>query len=189
MMTKDMSVEKLIRTEIAPKVIVTEDEKKKFYSENTEQMKQPEQAKLSHILVKVESGSSQEVRQKAQEKASGLHQRIVAGEDFAALAREHSDDPGSKTNGGDLSWVSRGQTVPAFEKAAFALDPGEMSSVVETQFGYHIIKLAERKPSETMPYEQVEGRINEFLQQRHLQEAIQAEVDSLKSKSKIEILL
>lgn len=88
--------------------------------------------------------------------------------DFATVARESSDDPGSKANGGDMSWVSRGQTVPSFEEAAFALKPGEMSGVVETQFGFHIIKLVEIRPGAVMPYE---------------------EVKTLKTKTQVEILI
>lgn len=189
MMARDLAVEKLVKTEMVPRVTVSEEKKKAFYAENSEQMTRPEQAKVSHILIKVDAGASTEVRTEAQEKAQDLHRRLEAGEDFAALARENSDDPGSKANGGDLSWVSRGQTVPAFETAAFALKAGEMSDVVETQFGFHIIKLAELRPSEVMPYEEVQDRIGEFLNQQGLQEAIQGEVETLKAKAEVEILI
>ncbi len=189
MLARDMAVEKLIRTEIAPRVTVSDDQKKAFYEENSEQMKRPEQAKLSHILIKVDEGASAEVRGQGQKKAQDLHRRLEGGEDFAQLARENSDDPGSKENGGDLSWVSRGQTVPAFETAAFTLKAGEMSDIVETQFGFHIIKMAELRPSEVMPFEDVQNRIGEFLNQQGLQEAIQGEVDALKAKGQVEIMI
>jgi peptidyl-prolyl cis-trans isomerase C len=188
-MSRDMSVEKFIETEIAPRARVTEEAKKAFYAENSEQMTQPEQAHLSHILIKVDAGATAEARDQAKQKAEGLRNQIQSGGDFATLAGENSDDPGSKANGGDLSWVSRGQTVPPFEQAGFALKPGEVSAVVETQFGYHIIKLAELKPSALMPYEEVAPRIEQFLGQQRLQEEIEAEVGTLKTKTKVEIFI
>jgi peptidyl-prolyl cis-trans isomerase C len=189
MMTKDMAIEQLIETDIAPRAQVSEAEKKKFYDENGDQMKRPEQAHVSHILVKAEPGSSPEVREQAKAKAEDLYQRIVKGEDFATLARENSDDEGSKANGGDLSWMSRGQTVPPFEEAAFALKPGEVSDVVETRFGYHIIKLAEIRPEGTMAYEEVQERIGQFLGQQRLQQEIESEVNALRAKANVEILI
>jgi peptidyl-prolyl cis-trans isomerase C len=188
-MSRDMSVQKFIDTEVAPRAQVTEEAKKKFYSENGDQMTRPEQAHVSHILIKVDAGATAEARDQAKQKAEDLRQQIQAGGDFAALARENSDDPGSKANGGDLSWVSRGQTVPPFEAAAFALKPGEISGIVETQFGYHIIKLAELRPSSLMPYEEVAPRIEQFLGQQRIQEEIETEVETLKTKTKVEIFI
>ena len=188
-MSRDMSVEKFIETEVVPRAQVTEEAKKKFYGENSQQMTRPEQAHLSHILIKVDAGATPEARDQAKQKAESLHNQIQAGGDFAALARENSDDPGSKANGGDLSWVSRGQTVPPFEQAGFALKPGEVSGVVETQFGYHIIRLAELRPSALMPYEEVAPRIEQFLGQQRLQEEIEAVVGTLKTKNKVEIFI
>jgi len=188
-MSRDMSVEKFIETEVAPRAQVTEEAKKKFYGENTEQMTRPEQAHLSHILIKVDAGATPEVRDQAKQKAEALHTQVQSGGDFATLARENSDDPGSKANGGDLSWVSRGQTVPPFEEAGFALKPGEVSDVVETQFGYHIIKLAELRPSSVMPYDEVAPRIEQFLGQQRLQEEIEAVVGTLKTQTEVEIFI
>jgi parvulin-like peptidyl-prolyl isomerase len=189
MIGKDMAIRKLIETQVMPNVNVTEEAKKNFYEENKEQMTTPEQAKLSHILVRTEAGASPETKEEARKKAEGLHQQLEEGVDFATLARENSDDPGSKERGGDLDWVSRGQTVPPFEQAAFGLSPGEISNVVETQFGYHIIKLEELRAAAVSPYDQVEGRINDFLRQQLLQEAIQSEVDGLRSKADVEIFI
>jgi peptidyl-prolyl cis-trans isomerase C len=189
MISKDISISKYIETEITPRVNVTDEAMRSFYNENSEQMKRPEQAKLSHILIQTEPGASSSAKGEAKAKAEGLHDRIVAGEDFATLANEFSDDPGSKSRGGDLSWVARGQTVPAFEEAAFALMPGEVSGVVETQFGYHIIMLDERRPSQTVPFEEAKPQIVEFLRQQLLQVEMLSEVEALKAKTKVEILI
>lgn len=186
---QDIGIQKLIETQLEPDVTVTETQKKEFYQDNQEQMTQPERVKVSHILVGVESNATAEQKEQAKEEAEALRTRLAAGEDFAALARESSDDPGSKERGGDLDWVARGATVPPFEEAAFSLEPGEISDVVETSFGYHILKVAERKPSGVAPYEEVEDRIEEFLTQEALQKRVQSEVETLKAKAEIEIYI
>src|SRR6185295_8981149 len=116
--------------------------------------------------------------------------RAKGGEDFAKLASENSDDPGSKQRGGDLDWVARGQTVEPFEKAAFALQkPNELSPVVETQFGYHVIQLLEHKPADVVPFDQVKERISAFLKQRQSQDQFQAHLKELRAKAKVETFI
>jgi peptidyl-prolyl cis-trans isomerase C len=168
----------------------TEQEVKVFYDQNQEQMKQPERVHLRHILVKADAKAPEADKQKARAKAEALLARAKGGEDFAKLASENSDDPGSKQRGGDLDWVVRGQTVEPFEKAAFALQkPNELSPVVETQYGYHVIQLLERKPAEVMPFEQVKERIGTFLKQRQSQDQFQAHLKELRAKAKVEVFI
>jgi peptidyl-prolyl cis-trans isomerase C len=114
---------------------------------------------------------------------------LDAGQDFAELARKNSEDPGSKDSGGELPWMSRGQTVPPFEAAAMALAPGELSPVVETDFGFHIIKLHEKRSAGVMSYEEVEGRIDEFLKRRSLQQKLEAEIQTLRTQAKVEVFI
>ena len=109
------------------------DDAKKLYEKQAELMKKNPQVRASHILVEKE------------EDAKALRTRIVKGEDFAKLAKENSKDPGSGSNGGDLGFMQRGQTVPAFDEMLFKLKPGEMSEPVKTEFGYHIIKVEEHR--------------------------------------------
>lgn len=188
MLELEAGVQKLVQAEILTSIAISDTEKQEFYQENTEKMMSPEQLRLSHILVKAPQGDVS-AREAARQKTEDLQARLNAGEDFATLASQNSDDPGSKGNGGELPWVSRGDTVPAFEQAAFALSPGETSGLVETPFGYHIIKLSERKSSQPLPYDEVVGRIEEFLTQQAVQEQIQNRLETLKSEAQVEIFI
>ncbi|HVS00746.1 MAG TPA: peptidylprolyl isomerase [Thermoanaerobaculia bacterium] len=168
---------------------VSDQAAKAFYDQNQQQMKRPEQAHLRHILVRVPEGATPEQKQQARAKADGVLARVKAGEDFAKLAQENSDDPSSKERGGDLSWVTPGQTVESFEKAAFALKPNEVSPVVESRFGYHIIQLLEHRPAGVLPFEQVKDRIGAVLKDKQTSEAVRAHVQTLRTKAKVETFI
>ena len=110
-------------------------------------------------------------------------------EDFAAAAKENSQDPGSAPNGGDLGFFEQGQMVPQFDQVAFTLKPGQMSELVETQFGYHIIKVAEKQETRVVPLEEAKGQIEQYLTDQNRQAQTEAFVNTLKAKAKIEILM
>jgi peptidyl-prolyl cis-trans isomerase C len=186
---KEMGIQKLIERDFIPAVTVSAEEKRKFYDENTTSMQRPEQFRASHILIRIEESQTPEVKEEARKKATAIRSMIDAGQDFSELARKNSDDPGSKESGGELPWMSKGQTVPPFEAAALALAPGETSGVVESQFGYHIIKLHEKRSAGVMTYEEVEGRIDEFLKRRTLQQKIETEIQTLKAQGKVEVFI
>ena len=143
---------------------VSEEELRKFYSANEKSFVAPEQVRVRHILIRVSPGSSEGEKKKARENAEGLVKRLKAGEDFAKLAQEYSEDPGSRQNGGDLGYFGKGQVVKPFEEAAFSLRPGRISDLVETQFGFHIIKMEERKKAMNRPFEEVKDAIKARLQ-------------------------
>ena len=134
-------------------------------------------------------GADAATKAAAKTKAEGILKDLKAGKDFAAAAKENSQDPGSAVNGGDLGFFEQGQMVPPFEQAAFALKPGQMSEIVETQFGFHIIKVAEHQDSHVVPLEEAKGQIEQYLQQQNRQTETQAFVNALKTKAKIEILI
>lgn len=183
-------IQKYLTSKLFTQVAVTDQAAREFYDKNQDKMQRPERAHLRHILIGVKPGTSEADKAKAREKAEDLRERIAGGEDFAKLAAESSDDPGSKMRGGDLSWISRGQTVPPFEKAAFALTrPDELSGVVESQFGFHIIQLVEREAASAVPFEEARPRITEMLQQKQAGDRLQAHVEGLKKKGKIETFL
>ena len=144
-----------------------------------------EERRASHILIKPEDETKQ-AQQAAQELAAQLRQQLVEGADFAELAKQYSADPGSAAQGGDLGFFGRGQMVKPFEETAFSMKPGQVSGMVETRFGYHLIMVTERTPASTLSYEEVKDRLEQYLKQQKIQEEIAAYVETLKSKAKIE---
>ncbi len=186
---KEIGIQKLIESEFVQAVAVSAEEKRKFYDENPAQMQRPDQFRAAHILILVPEGATPETKEDARKKAAAILSMLDAGQDFAELARKNSQDPGSKDSGGELPWMSPGQTVPPFETAALALAPGQLSPVVETDFGFHIIKLHEKRAAGMMPYEEVEERIDQFLKRRSLQQRIEAEIQTLKSQGKVEVFI
>jgi parvulin-like peptidyl-prolyl isomerase len=120
-------------------------------------------------------------KEEAQKKAQALLDRIRKGEDFAKLAKENSDDPGSKTKGGDLDFFSKGDMVPQFDEVAFKLSPGQVSDLVETQFGFHIIKVEEKR---TGPLDE---KAKEKIKSKLEQEAVEKRIDEIVSQAKVEI--
>ncbi|SNB44924.1 peptidylprolyl isomerase [Geobacter sp. DSM 9736] len=182
---KDIIINNLVEKEVASRITVPDSEAEKFYKENIDKFKRPESIKASHILVGVDSKASAEDKKKAREKADGLLKKIKEGGDFAVLAKENSTCP-SSAQGGDLGYFGKGQMVPPFEKAAFSLKPGEVSDVVETQFGYHIIKLTEKKEAETAKFSDEKDKIKEYLKNQKMQQAVAEYITELKGKAKVE---
>lgn len=163
LLTDDFLATEYIKRKIIANINVTEDDTKIFYKAHMEDFMTPEMVKARHILIKVEKSASDEDKKKAKEKAEEILRRIKAGEDFAKLASEFSDDPGSKKKGGGLGSFTKGRMVPGFEKVAFSLKPGEISDVFETPFGFHIVKVEERKEAEIEPFDKVKDKAKEML--------------------------
>jgi peptidyl-prolyl cis-trans isomerase C len=185
---KDLLITSFVEAEFVSKIAVTEADSRSFYDKNQDKFKRDETVKASHILIGVDGKATAEEKTKAREKADKLKKELSGGADFATLAKGNSTCPSSQ-QGGDLGFFGKGQMVPSFEKAALALKPGEVSDVVETQFGYHIIKLTDRKPAETTAYKDVKAKIEEFLKGQKVNEAIQKYLAETRKTAKIEILL
>ncbi len=185
---RDMAIAYLVNTKIAPDIKVSDEEIKKFYDQNPDKFRQGEQVRASHILIGVDSTAAPEVKKAAREKAEKLHKELVNGADFAKLARENSTCPSAK-QGGDLGYFGKGRMVPPFEQAAFALQPGGLSDVVETSFGYHIIKLVDRKKAETIPLSAARARIESYLGAQKTNAAVEAFVGEARKNAKIDMLL
>lgn len=144
-------------------ITYSDDELETFYRRNLDRFETPEQVQAAHILVSVPEGSDEAVRKQKRVQAEKLLADAKAGKDFAALAREFSDDKGSAASGGELGRFGRGVMVPAFEQAAFNLKPGEISNLVETQFGYHIIKQTAHQDASVQPLDKVRDDIKREL--------------------------
>lgn len=185
---RDLLITRFIETTFVSKTVVTETEIRDFYDKNIDKFKQDETVKASHILIGSDVAATPDDRKKAREKAEKLKKDLAGGADFAALAKGNSTCP-SAQQGGDLGFFGKGQMVPAFEKVAFTLKPGEVSDVVETQFGYHLIKLAEKKPAATVDLKEVKAKIEEYLKGLKVNEAIQKYLEDTKKTAKIERLL
>ena len=186
---QDMAIAKMIETEIATKVAVKPEQVNDFYAKNPDQFKEGESVRASHILIAVPKGADAATKAQARAKAEGILKDVKAGKDFAALAKENSADPGSAAQGGDLGFFQQGQMVGPFNDAAFSLAPGAISDIVETDFGFHIIKVAEKKPGRTIPLEEVKPQVEQYLEQMNRQEQTDAFVNALKAKGKIEVLI
>jgi len=160
-----------------------------FYQKNQDKFQQGPRVRASHILIGIPQNADAATKQQAKAKADALLKDLKSGKDFAATAKANSQDPGSAPNGGDLGYFEQGQMVPPFEQAAFALKPGEMSEIVESQFGYHIIKVADRQDSRVVPLDEAKGQIEEFLSQQNRHAQTELFVNALRAKAKIEILI
>lgn len=174
------------------KVNVSDDEVKKFYDENPAKFEQPEMVRASHILIgtrdqATNSELSDEQKKAKLKLAEDIRKRAVAGEDFAKLAKEYSEDPGSKDKGGEYTFP-RGQMVPEFEAAAFSLGTNQVSDVVTTQFGYHIIKLSEKMPAKKVELAKVSDDLKEGLKTQELQKQLPDFIEKLQKEANVEIL-
>ena len=178
------SVQQMIAGELAQAVAVSDEEVQEFYDENIEQMTAPEAVRARHILVKL-AADDEAAREAAQDRIAAMQKELRDGADFVTLATERSDAP-SAPQGGDLGYFGRGQMVAPFEDAAFALQPGEISDVVETQFGFHIIRVDERRDAQAVPVAEAAERISAYLTQGKLQSAVEDLVDDLHASAEIE---
>jgi len=142
--------------------------------------------KASHILIKVEPKATESEKEDALKKIRDVQKKQIKGDDFAKLAKEYSQGP-SNAKGGDLGYFKRGQMVPAFEEVAFKLKPGEVSDIVKTRFGYHLIKVVDKKPESTVPYEEIKDRLGQYLKQEKVQKEIKQLVEKLRKDAKVEM--
>ena len=185
----DLMVSKMLQAEIGAKAAVTAAQVNEFYQQNPSQFQQGERVKASHILIAFPDNADAAAKQAARAKADVVLKDVKSGKDFAGLAKANSQDPGSAPNGGDLGFFQQGQMVPPFDAVAFKLAPGEISELVETTFGYHIIKVAEKSASRTMPLDDVRPQLEQYLEGQNRQMQTQAFVESLKAKGKVEVFI
>ena len=172
--------------EVAADVEISDADIHTFYIENPDSFQMPATVRARHILVTVDPAAGEAAIQAAWDEMAEVVDQLAMGADFATLASEYSDDS-SAARGGDLGYFPRSQMVEPFENAAFSLQPGELSDVVETRFGLHLIKVEDRRAAELLPEDLVRDQAHTYLQQQRRQEALDAELANLRAAAEIVI--
>ena len=168
-----------VQEKVAGNAEPTDEEIQKFYEQNKEaQFTTPEQRCVRHILFAKDQ----------EQKAEDVKKQLEDGADFAKLAKEYSQDPGSAENGGDLGCLGKGETVPPFEEAAFGAEEGEIVGPVKTEFGYHILEVTDAKPQQTRPLSEVESQIRSQLSQEEQSQAFSKWLDEQKKQRNVKYL-
>jgi len=183
-LTTELQIRKLIEAQTGKPVPATDEEIETFYSENQDQFERPESVSASHILIGIEPTDTEEAKAAKRKEAEDVREQLVAGGDFAALAGEHSTCP-SKAQGGNLGSFPRGRMVPEFEEAAFTQDVGAIGEIVETQFGYHVIKVDERSDAGTTPLDEVKEQLGQYLANQKQQKTVQTYIEALREKANV----
>ncbi|MFH1917199.1 MAG: peptidylprolyl isomerase [Nanoarchaeota archaeon] len=168
-------IAKLFNVTILSTAIVTEEDTQNYYDENEQLFIEPPSVRASHILVETE------------DEANGILDQLKAGEDFATLAKEKSIDPSAAQNGGDLGYFSNGMMVPEFEQAAFALSVGEYSEPVQTDFGWHIISVTDKKNGRQVAFDEVKDQLIESLKTAKAREEFTTYLSDLENKTQVVI--
>jgi peptidyl-prolyl cis-trans isomerase C len=178
---KGLSYEKVMDAEGADKITATEDEAKTFYDENTKQFQRPEEVRASHILIQPDPNQTKE---QAKAKIEEILVQVKAGGNFEELAKANSECP-SAPNGGDLGYFSKGKMTESFEKVAFEMEVGQISDVVETEYGYHIIKVTDHRQAGAVPFEEAKESIVKYLINKKKNEFAQDYIKKLQDEADI----
>ncbi len=168
---------------------VSDEELEKYYRANEYRLTFPEQVRVRHILLTWKPLGTNDDKAAIRKQMEPILKRARDGEDFAALARELSDDYATKKIGGDTGLFQRGQMVPAFEDVAFALKSGEISDPVETVFGVHILKLEEHREPYLLPLEEIREKLRDHIRTERMEAAVQREIERLREAGEVEILI
>jgi peptidyl-prolyl cis-trans isomerase C len=180
-----LAVQKFVDKEFGGNIDVSDGEAKAFYDEHPEYFTQPETIRASQIMIKVDPKSDAGKKEETRKKLEDIQKRVQKGEDFAILAKDFSQDA-SSTRGGDLGTIPKGRMPKALDDAAFSLKPGEVSNVVETEVGFHLIKVHEKVPEKVVPFKDAEQKIRQYLANQKLNQRIDEYLNEVKKTAKIE---
>ena len=180
------SVRRMIETTVEPGVKVSAEEVRAYYDANPQLFTDPERVRTRHVLLRIVPGTTEEQKAEMRRTLEGLRERALAGEPFGELAKQYSQDKVAKEDG-DLGFIARGQVTKDFETALFALQPGEISGVVTSMYGYHLIQGVERQPATLVSFARVEKPLAEFLRKRKVDEAVTRLTQELRDKATISI--
>ncbi len=186
---EDLIVRERVRQVAEAGATVSAEEVRKFYDDNPDKMKTPERVRASHILIQVAPTATDEIKKQKRTVIESVLTLLKQGEKFSDLAAKYSEDPISARNGGDLGYFARGQMAPEFETVAFSLKTNELSDVVTTPFGYHIVLVTDRQPAGQRTFDEVKDDIERYLRQTKQQQVAADYVQKLRDNGKYEILL
>jgi len=183
----------VVGREVRDKIAISDDAAQKYYSDNRSRFSLPERVRLRQILFMTQDPQTRkrftpEEKKEKRALADAILVRARAGEDFAQLAQDHSEDPGTRQKGGEVPPVARGQMAPEIEGAAFLLDPGAVSDVIETEFGYHILKLIEKLPARDISFADALKDIKSTLQEQELRQQLPVYLKKLQAEAGIRFL-
>lgn len=185
-LSEELASKELIELQTAQITDATEEDAKEFYDSNSEQFVQPEQVSASHILIQIADDDTDEIKAGKKAKLEEIRNNIIAGTvTFEDAAMENSDCP-SSAKGGALGTFGKGRMVPEFEAAAFAQEVGEVGSIIETQFGYHLIKVTDHQEEGTIKFDDVKDQVIEYLTNQKKQEAVSSYIEGLRNSATIE---
>jgi parvulin-like peptidyl-prolyl isomerase len=188
MLVKNIIVSKYVDENITKKILVTSTELAQYYSSHTEEFQHPEMVRTSHILIALASGATPEQQKAALSRAQALLGRIKKGEDFGKVAMENSMDS-SASQRGDIGWAQKGDLEPEYEAVAFSLPVGQVSDPVLTKYGYHLIKVTDKKKEGLSTLEEAKEQLTTYLKNQKAQTEMQKLVVGLQEKAKIEVLI
>jgi len=180
-----ITVQKYVEKELVAKTSTSDQELRAYYDGHPSEFKHPEQVKLRMILMMVKQGADQAQQDAAKTRADQALKRVKAGEDFAKVAQEASEDPTSKSRGGEIGWVRKGLLLPELESAVWTLKAGEVSPVLQSKYGYHIFKMDERRPEGTASFDEVKGSLTTYLRNQKVDDSLRLLVTTRRTKAKI----
>jgi peptidyl-prolyl cis-trans isomerase C len=184
----EIAISKMMKAQVESTAEATDAEVRDYYDKNPDRFTRSEMVRASHILLRVDPNADEATKKQTRAKIDAVLKRARSGEDFGALAQQNSQD-GSAPQGGDLGYFPKEKMVKEFADVAFAMKTGDISDVVPTQFGVHIIRVTDRKPAGTVPLDEVGPKVKQFLTEQKKQQQAQAFIAEVKQKAKIEVLI
>jgi len=182
---RQRAIDRLLAQQVDPSVTISEEEIRRFYAANSQRYHSPEKIRLRHILVRKAAGNENAFPDAAYRTITLIRERLEQGEDFADLASEFSQEP-TRERGGDLGFVQRGQMPPSIESAVFSLDVGEVSPILTTEQGYHLVKVTERRAATAIPFDEARADIQKTLLQVKQKQAVRAYIATLRNRAEIQ---
>jgi len=187
---KNLSIERLLKQEIGPSIKISEEAQRAYYERNIEKMKVPESRKVRHILMRIPAVVGKDARGEVETLLLGLRQQVQEGADFEALAREYSEDTKTREGGGSLPWIAITGKSNIFEQTVAELkNIGDVSEVIETELGLHIVQLKDREAPRVRTFDEVRGEIHQLLKTVEARNEIRRLLETLRQGAKIEILI